>query len=111
MNSPISNDGLILTDAEFRMFAELIREHAGLDFAETSRFLLERRLSRRIRELELGSIAAYAGRERPFVDKICSGPDAPTSGLENCGSAGRFPLARVARWRSRSGSIRACSAA
>ena len=44
MNSPISADGLTLTDAEFRMFAELIREHAGLDFAETSRFLLERRL-------------------------------------------------------------------
>ncbi|MBW2576850.1 MAG: protein-glutamate O-methyltransferase CheR [Deltaproteobacteria bacterium] len=59
MKSPLTNDGLTLTDAEFRMFADLIREHVGLDFNESSRFLLERRLSRRIRELELGSVAAY----------------------------------------------------
>jgi len=58
MKSPLTNDGLTLTDAEFRMFADLIREHVGLDFNESSRFLLERRLSRRIRELELGSVAA-----------------------------------------------------
>jgi chemotaxis protein methyltransferase CheR len=71
MNSPAFNDGLTLTDAEFRMFAELIREHAGLDFAESSRFLLERRLNRRIRELELGSIAAYHYRIR----NSSSGPE------------------------------------
>jgi len=71
MNSPFSNDGLTLTDAEFRMFAELVREHAGLDFGEGSRFLLERRLSRRIRELELGSVAAYHYRIR----NSSSGPD------------------------------------
>jgi len=71
MNSPVSNDGLTLTDAEFRMFAELVREHAGLDFGEGSRFLLERRLSRRIRELELGSVAAYHYRIR----NSSSGPD------------------------------------
>ncbi len=59
MESPLANDALKLTDAEFRMFAKLIREHAGLDFNESSRFLLERRLSRRIRELELGSVSAY----------------------------------------------------
>ena len=59
MKSPLTNDGLTLTDAEFRMFADLVREHAGLDFNESSRFLLERRLARRIRELELGSVAAY----------------------------------------------------
>jgi chemotaxis protein methyltransferase CheR len=46
------------------MFADLIREHSGLDFVESSRFLLERRLSRRIRELELGSFAAYHYRIR-----------------------------------------------
>jgi hypothetical protein len=44
MNSPLKNDGLTLTSAEFRMFADLIRKHAGLDFDESSRFLLERRL-------------------------------------------------------------------
>jgi chemotaxis protein methyltransferase CheR len=64
MNPPLANDGLTLTDTEFRMFADLIREHSGLDFVESSRFLLERRLSRRIRELELGSFAAYHYRIR-----------------------------------------------
>ena len=64
MNSSLKNDGLTLTDAEFRMFSDLIREHSGLDFNESSRFLLERRLSRRVRELELGSFAAYHYRIR-----------------------------------------------
>jgi chemotaxis protein methyltransferase CheR len=64
MNSPLKNDGLTLTSAEFRMFADLIRKHAGLDFDESSRFLLERRLGRRVRELELGSFAAYHYRIR-----------------------------------------------
>jgi len=64
MNSSLKNDGLTLTNAEFRMFADLIREHSGLDFDEPSRFLLERRLSRRVRELELGSFAAYHYRIR-----------------------------------------------
>ncbi len=64
MSSSLTNDDLNLTDAEFRMFSDLIREHSGLDFTESSRFLLERRLSRRVRELELGSFAAYHYRIR-----------------------------------------------
>ncbi len=64
MKSPLTNDGLTLTDTEFRMFADLIRKHSGLDFDEASRFLLERRLARRVRELELGSFAAYHYRIR-----------------------------------------------
>ena len=64
MNSPLKNDGLTLTEAEFRMFADLIREHSGLDFNDSSRFLLERRLGRRIRELELDSLSAYHYRIR-----------------------------------------------
>jgi len=59
MKSPLTNEDLALTDAEFRMFASFVREHSGLDFGERSRFLLERRLARRVRELELGSFAAY----------------------------------------------------
>ena len=35
MKSSLTNDGLTLSDAEFRMFADLIREHAGLDFNES----------------------------------------------------------------------------
>jgi len=64
MNSSLTKDEMTLTDAEFRMFAELIREHSGLDFNESSRFLLERRLSRRVRELELESFSAYHYRIR-----------------------------------------------
>ncbi|HXV37838.1 MAG TPA: protein-glutamate O-methyltransferase CheR [Myxococcota bacterium] len=59
-----ATDGLTLSDAEFRMFADLVREHSGLEFGEGSRFLLERRLARRVRELELGSFAAYHFRLR-----------------------------------------------
>src|SRR5262245_20819998 len=50
---------LVLTDAEFRMFCELFRSHCGLHFGTDSRFLLEKRLARRVAELDLGSFAAY----------------------------------------------------
>ena len=59
MTAPLKDGELTLTDSEFRMFANYIRDHAGLDFTEPCRFLLERRLSRRVRDLELGSFAAY----------------------------------------------------
>jgi len=48
-----------MSDAEFRMFAELIRGHCGLHFTQDSRFLLEKRLERRLAELEIGSFGAY----------------------------------------------------
>jgi chemotaxis protein methyltransferase CheR len=64
MSAPLKNGELGLTDSEFRMFANFVREHSGLDFGESSRFLLERRLSRRVRELELSSFAAYHYRIR-----------------------------------------------
>ncbi len=50
---------LRMTDREFRMFAELLRRHCGLHFGPEARFLLEKRVARRVRELELGSFAAY----------------------------------------------------
>jgi chemotaxis protein methyltransferase CheR len=50
---------LALSDAEYRMFRDLFRTHFGLWFGEESRFLLEKRLARRTRELELPSFAAY----------------------------------------------------
>jgi chemotaxis protein methyltransferase CheR len=53
-----------LSDAEFRMFAELVRSHCGLHFGEESRFLLENRLARRLRELDLPSFPAYHFRLR-----------------------------------------------
>jgi chemotaxis protein methyltransferase CheR len=48
-----------LTEAEFRMFCELFKQHCGLHFGPDSRFLLEKRLARRVHELDLGSFAAY----------------------------------------------------
>ncbi len=53
------SDGPQMTDAEFRMMSELLRRHCGLHFGPESRFLLEKRVGRRLRELELTSFAAY----------------------------------------------------
>jgi len=55
---------LKLTDAEFRMFSALVRERCGLHFGPDGRFLLEKRLARRLRELEMTSFAAYHYRIR-----------------------------------------------
>jgi chemotaxis protein methyltransferase CheR len=49
----------VLNEAEFRMFTELLRRHCGLHFGPESRFLLEKRLARRLRELEIKSFASY----------------------------------------------------
>ena len=64
MKPPFSHDEPRLTDSDFRMFAELVRSYAGLEFGDESRFVLERRLHRRLRALELGSVAAYHYRLR-----------------------------------------------
>jgi chemotaxis protein methyltransferase CheR len=48
-----------MTDAEFRMFCELLKSRCGLHFDEDSRFLVERRLARRVQENDVGSFAAY----------------------------------------------------
>jgi chemotaxis protein methyltransferase CheR len=50
---------LRMTDAEFRMFCELVKSRCGLHFDEDSRFIVEKRLARRVRECGLGSFAAY----------------------------------------------------
>ena len=48
-----------MTDREFRWFADLVRSHCGISFANETRFLLERRIARRMRELGITSLAAY----------------------------------------------------
>jgi chemotaxis protein methyltransferase CheR len=48
-----------MSDSEFRMFCELLRNHCGLHFDEASRFLLEKRVGRRVQERGLGGFAAY----------------------------------------------------
>jgi len=50
---------LRMTDSEFRMFCELIKSRCGLHFDEDSRFIVEKRLARRVEECGLGSFASY----------------------------------------------------
>jgi chemotaxis protein methyltransferase CheR len=56
-----------MSDGEFRMFAELVRRHCGLHFGEETRFLLERRIGKRMRERSLTSFAAYHYELRSVV--------------------------------------------
>jgi len=48
-----------MSDTEFRMLSELLRGHCGLHFDAQTRYVFERRVMRRVRELELTSFAAY----------------------------------------------------
>jgi chemotaxis protein methyltransferase CheR len=48
-----------MSDAEFRMLSELLRGHCGLHFDAETRYVFERRVMRRVRELDLTSFAAY----------------------------------------------------
>ena len=52
-------DELTMTDAEFRMIAEFLRSVCGLHFGAESRYLLERRLSRRCAELGIRTFTSY----------------------------------------------------
>lgn len=53
------SSSLRMSDAEFRMFCELLRDRSGLHFDSETRFLVEKRLARRVHSLELGSFAEY----------------------------------------------------
>ncbi len=50
---------IALSDAEYRMFRDFFKAACGLWFGDDSRFLLENRLARRMRQLEIPSFAAY----------------------------------------------------
>ncbi len=50
---------LTLSDAQYRMFRDWVAGRCGLWFGPDTRFVLERRLARRARQLDLGSFAAY----------------------------------------------------
>jgi chemotaxis protein methyltransferase CheR len=54
----------LMTDAEFRMICELLRQHCGLSFGPDSRYLVEKRVAHRVRELGVASVAAYHYRLR-----------------------------------------------
>ena len=61
--------GPAMSDAEYRMFCELLRDYCGLRFVAESRLLVSGRLARRIEELGLDSFRAYHFR-------LLHGPDA-----------------------------------
>ncbi len=48
-----------MSDLEFRMYRDLLKSHCGLHFDESSRFLVEKRIGRRLLELDLRSYGAY----------------------------------------------------
>jgi len=52
-------DDSTMTSAEFRIFSDLLRSRCGLHFDEATRFLVEKRLLRRIQDTDLGSVASY----------------------------------------------------
>jgi chemotaxis protein methyltransferase CheR len=59
---PTRTDGrrdVLLTDAEFRLFTDYLRGRCGLHFDQDTRYLVEKRIARRIREAEFGSFASY----------------------------------------------------
>jgi chemotaxis protein methyltransferase CheR len=49
----------VMKDREFRWFADLVRSHCGISFTPETRFLLERRVARRMRELSITNLSAY----------------------------------------------------
>jgi chemotaxis protein methyltransferase CheR len=55
---------LAMTEAEFRMFSELVRSYCGLHFDSETRYLLEKRICRRMNELEIPNFASYHYRLR-----------------------------------------------
>jgi chemotaxis protein methyltransferase CheR len=55
----VDHSNLKLTDAEFRLFTNFLRRRCGLHFSDETRFLVEKRLARRIHEADFGSFASY----------------------------------------------------
>jgi chemotaxis protein methyltransferase CheR len=50
---------ITMTDMEFRMICELLKSRCGLHFDEDSRFLVEKRVARRVQENDVGSFGSY----------------------------------------------------
>lgn len=78
---PMEQD-LEMTDSQFRLIRDFFRTHCGLHFGDDSRFLLEKRLARRIRELDLGSFASYLyllRKDSTGVDEVAAAIDELTT--------------------------------
>jgi chemotaxis protein methyltransferase CheR len=59
LSTAIDSDDPVMKDREFRWFVDLVRSHCGISFGPDTRFLLERRVARRMRELSITSFSAY----------------------------------------------------
>ena len=57
-----------MSDSEFRLFADLLRSRAGLNFDAATRFLVEKRIARRMEECDIGSFASYLYHLRHGAD-------------------------------------------
>lgn len=57
-----------MSDSEFRLFADLLRSRAGLNFDAATRFLVEKRIARRMEECDIGSFASYLYHRRHGAD-------------------------------------------
>jgi chemotaxis protein methyltransferase CheR len=56
---PQAPAGAAMTEEEFRLLRDLIREHYGIAFADDSKYLVERRLAPRLEALRLPSFTDY----------------------------------------------------
>jgi len=54
-----SANSYLLTDSTFRLLSDFIYQNSGLRYDETAKFILQKRLSNRIRELKLDSFEKY----------------------------------------------------
>jgi len=70
-----------LSDEEFALFAKLIHREAGIQLSASKKALLVARLSRRLRELRLGSFSQYyalatrgrdQGEKRHMLELLCT---------------------------------------
>ena len=59
MSAASDTDDPVMKDREYRWFADLVRSHCGISFGPDTRFLLERRIAGRMRELSTTSFSAY----------------------------------------------------
>jgi len=59
MKRPDLENDFAMNDLEFRKFQEMIAGVCGLYFGEDLKYVLERRVARRVRELNVASIGAY----------------------------------------------------
>ena len=57
-------DEIPISDVQYRLLCDLLREECGLDFGESSRFVVEKRLRRRLESIGIDSFPAYLHRLR-----------------------------------------------